>query len=603
MIRQHRFLTAVTLILLTFTAVCASAEIDSVLSVIPEDAVGVVYFHSLRGLNDEINTLLAEMIPSNPPQEILAKALADTFGAGFESLEELEELGFDMGKNFAVFLAGVNPPMPSAAVHIKDPERVKGLITRESEVVNTVDYNGMTYYTTGEEGGFVLLDDAMVYSGSTQICEKAIDTYKKTIPSIAENADYRSLKLDTTSGVNDLVAYVAMDAIVETIRPMLTEKMEELKTGMQEQVEINPQLASGLAMSQKVIDGATWLLDQSKTLSLTIQLNGSDLQIAPFLQFKDESEIQDYIRQPPTELTQLKYLPQTAFLNGGIHLQKADTIRLMENMMKLAIPAGPDADEETVEKAFQAFNEELTGFYEGLGDELAASANIGNSVLPDMFFIYEALDEAKIKSYMDNDYLAYLESTHSLYEAMGMPEMSMFKGATAGPAEIYNGVEIKSYTLPNIGAAFQQLPAEMEGLAPQQWNIYYAIKAGNLLLSTAANAQQIKAAVDRIAGTGAGFDQGAGYDKLTDTLSLTNNMLLGFAPITLAKSIVRLVAQADPNLGMVMMLLANIPETYSIGVASQNRDGGVEGKLFISIADFKDLINMAASMQGMGEMQ
>jgi hypothetical protein len=50
---------------------------------------------------------------------------------------------------------------------------------------------------------------------------------------------------------------------------------------------------------------------------------------------------------------------------------------------------------------------------------------------------------------------------------------------------------------------------------------------------------------------------------------------------------------------MIMMLLANIPETYSIGMASQNRDGGVEGKLLISLGDFKELINMAASMQGM----
>jgi hypothetical protein len=40
-------------------------------------------------------------------------------------------------------------------------------------------------------------------------------------------------------------------------------------------------------------------------------------------------------------------------------------------------------------------------------------------------------------------------------------------------------------------------------------------------------------------------------------------------------------------MGMMMMLLGNIPETYSIGIASENRESGVAGKLFISLGDFK----------------
>ena len=597
---KHLLSIVLILILLTFAAVHAPAEIDSVLTVIPEDTVGFVYAPDLLGLNDEINTVLTELISTNPPQNIIAGRLAETFGAGFETLEELEELGLDLNKNFAVFLAGVNPLIPSAAVHLKDPVMVKQLIEMEAEGSRATTHNGMTYYTTGEEGAFVLLDDVMVYSGSTKVCEKAIDIYKKVIPSIATNADYASLELDTTSGINDFVAYFAAEPIVEILHPMLTEALFEMQAEMQSETETNPQLATTLGVLPNMIDGIVGLLDQAKTLSITLQLNGSDLQISPFLKFKSDSESQAYIRQPPKELVQLNYLPQTAFLNGSMHLQQEDIIGLTTGMMRLFVPPNPNADKEQIEKAFQEFADVMTDFYKLLGDEMALSFNIGDSLMPDMLFVYDAPDEEKVKAYMEEGYLAYLRTPQLLYRAMGTGETAdMFEGASAGPAEIYSGVEIKSYMLPNVSASFSQLPPEMEGLAPKQWNTYYAIKAGKLLLSMSANAQSIRDALDRMTGMGTGFDQGEGYSKLIGALTLKNNMLFAISPITVVKHIAQLIAQTDPNVGMILIILANIPETYGIGIASQNRDGGVEGKLFISISDFKELINMAVSMQEM----
>ena len=571
------------------------AEIDSVLRVIPQDAVGVIYIQSLLGLNDEINTLLAEMIPSDPPQEIIAKALAGAFGAGFDTLEELAEIGLDLNKNFAIFLANVDPPIPSAAVYVKDPQGIKQMIETESQVGSIVNYNGVTYYTTGEEGGFVFLDDIMVYSGAARTCEKAIDAYKRTVPSIAENADYHALKIDTTSGINDLVAYFAMEAV----GPMLKEKIDELKAGMEAGGETNPQLAPSVGMFSKLLNIGTWLLDQTQTLSLTLQLNGSDLHISPFVTFRHGSEVQEFIHPTSVELTHLKYLPKTAFLNSGMRLRHEDMARLTAGMMKLFTPTTPSESVEGVEKLNENFSEAVTHFYEFLGNEMASSANLSDSLLPDMLFIYDVTNAEKLKAYMEEDYLTFLKASNSLYQAMGLVDSSIFEGASVGPVEVYNSMEIKSYTLPNITSAFTQLPPAMAALAPKQWNIYYIVEAGKLFVSSSGDAQPIKDALDRIAGTVAGFDQGAGYGKITDALTLKNNMLFGLSPLTGVKSIVELLAQTDPNVGMIMMLLANIPETYSIGIASQNREDGVEGQLFISLGDFKDLINMAVSMQGM----
>ena len=608
-------LTAVTLILLTSIMVLSDSgkEImaapdvapDSVLNVIPQDTVGVIYIPSLLGFNDEINALMAEMIPTDPPQELPAKILADTFGAGFETLEELEELGLDMRRNFAVFLSDVNPLMYSAAVHIKDAESVKQLIEMEAEGSSSVTHNGVTYYTTGEEGAFVLMDDVMVYSGSAAVCEKVIDTQKKTMPSIVNTTDFQSLELDTTSGVNDLIAYFAMDAIVDALRPTLTEKAEGLKAEMGASAEADPELSVGLGQAEGLIDGGIWLLDQSKILSLTVQLNGSDLQISPFLKFKQDSEIQTYIHQMPGELTHLKHLPQNASLNGEMQFQKEMFIELTKTMMQLFIPSSSSADTAKIEAATEALTEATKDFYAGLGDEIALSVNFSGSLMPDLLYIYDVANENQVKAYMEKGFAEYLGASMGLMQAMGATQdfTGMYSDASAGPPEIYNGVEIKSYILPNINTLFAELPPELEVVTPEQWNIYYAINGGKMLYTMAGNAQPVKNTIDRMAGMGAGFDQGTGYAKLTGALTLKNNMFFALSPITAVKSLVQIFAQADPNIGMAQMFLANIPETYSIGIASQNRDNGVAGELFISIGDFKEIIIMLISLQEMGGMQ
>ena len=608
-------LTAVILILLTGIIVlnCSGKEMeaipdlapDSVLNIIPQDTVGVIYIPSLLGLNDEINTLLIEMIPVDPPQELLAKVLADTFGAGFETLEELEELGLDLRRDFAVFLSDINPPVPSAAVHVKDVESVKQLIEMEAEGSSAVTHNGMTYHTTGEEGAFVLIDDIMVYSGSTEVCEKVIDTQRKTMPSIAANADFQALTLDTTSGVNDIVAYFAMDTIAEDLHPTLTQKAEEVKAEMKASAETEPELSVGLGYAESLVDGGIWMLDQSKTLSITVQLNGSDLQISPFLKFKQNSEIQTYIDQVPKELTYLKYLPQNAFLNGEMQVQKEMFINFTQVMMKLFIPSDPNADTAEIQTASEALAEAMENFYTGLGGDFAFSANFSGSVMPDVLYVYDVIDEKQVKAYMDQHFTEYLEASTGLAEALGAGReiAGMYTDVSAGPPEIYNGVEIKNYMLPNINSLFGELPPGLESIAPEQWNIYYTISDDKMLYAMASNVQPVKDALDRMTGIGAGFDQGEGYAKLTGALTLKNNMFLAISPITAVKNLVQIFAQVDPNVGMIQMFLMNIPETYSIGIASQNRGNGVAGELFISLSDFKEIITMIVGLQQMGGMQ
>ena len=605
--RTDRLLITLTLITLTLFTTNLTAAVEDVLDIVPADAVGVVYAPDLVGFNDEINALFAQMNPqmdaTAPPVEVIAQILAASFGAGFDSLAELEELGFDLSQNFAVFFTGIEQHQMGAAVHIKDVALVKGTIEAEAEGSAATTHNGMTYYTTGEEGAFIVLDDVLIYGRSPEICKNAIDVFKKASPPITKNADYTALKLDTSSGMNDLVFYLAVEPIAEPVTVMLNESIAKMAEEIEMEAEANPQLAMSMDMLPKMADAAVWLLEQTTSLSLTLQLNGSDLQIASFLKCHEDSDIQKYIRGTPTKLMLSKYLPKTAFMNGMMQYDKDGLISMTQGILKLFTPSDSDVDTAKMEEASNEFTEALTEFYDALGTQTAVSANFSNSLAPDVLSVYDVANERKTKAYMDEKYLTYLKGTQSWYQGMGAEEYAgMYDDASAGPSEMYNEVEIKSYILPNMVSVFDTLPPEMALLKPMQWNIYYAITDDKLFITMASSAQPLKDALNRLGDTGMGFDQGAGYDKLTRTVDLKNNMLIAISPITALKSFLQLLAPIDPSGSMLQfqVLLADVPETFSIGFASQNRDGGVEGQLLISIGDFQRLIMTIMTLSQMG---
>ena len=572
---------------------------DSVLSVIPADVNGLIYIRNPLALNGEINALFAELVLGEPPQEIVAKILADTFGAGFESLEELEELGLDLGKDFCVFFSDSKPFIPCAAVHVSDPKAIQLVIDAESDVGNTVEYNGTTYNTTEGGGAFVILGDFLVYSGISSVCENAIDTYKKVLPSIGMNPDYASLNLEPSLERNDVLAYFPMAPIAE----MLTERANEMKAGF-EAMEASLPDPQSLTMVSKMIDWGIQFINQASTLSLIVELNGTDLGVSPFLKFKEGSDAQTFFAAPPKELTHLEYLPVTAAVNSMMQFQKETWIDFTVDIMKMLAPTDPNADNEAIQQTTQHFVDALSDFYESIDEEASGTISFSGSLLPDMVFINDIVDEEKMASYMQEDYLKYIAATASLYESMGATNAAnMYTGASVGASEMYNDVEIASITLPNISTGFGEMPPDLAFSIPEKWDIYHAISDGKLLISMAATAQPIKDALNRIAGMETAAESDMGHAKVIDTLTLNNNWMFTISPIALIEGMLQLVAQSDPQLGMIAMLLQNIPDTHSIGIAGLNRDGGVQTNIFIALADLKDLINMGASVQQMMQMQ
>ena len=573
----------------------------SVLNLIPKQTMGLIYCPSLLELDYRINTLVTDLIPTDEDPEILAKILAGSFDAGFESLAELEEIGLDLNQDFAVFTTSLNPPGLSAVVHLTDPAAMKQVIDAESAGSAPTEYNGVTYWNASGGGdSFALLDNILVFSQSAEVCESVIDTYKATKQSVTANPGYTSFLTDIMEGDAQIAAHFS----IESIAPLLTASIKKESESMQDGLESDPAAMAFAPFLTSMLDSAGNIIEQLESLSATFEIKGADVQLAPSLKFKDDSEIQQSLEEMmPDDLAVLNDLPNLAFVNGAF--QGNQQLLLDMNMLSLKMfSAGSPEQQEKLE----ALTEQMATFYNSLGDEWGFTVNFGDSIIPDYLIVYEMKDKQLAETYMDDLFLEQLRNTMQIMRgAVGdMPQWGLYDGAHAGPPLMYNDVEIKSFVFPNFGSVFGEMPPEAAVMLPQEWHWYYAFHEDQLFFAIGGS-DLIKAALDRKSGMGDSLAENASYQKLTAALGTDNNLLLALSPMTMVKSLMPIIEKADPNAGAAMQMFAgmfmNAPETYSIGFSAKVQEGGVGAKLLLTLGDFKQVVQMIMMMQNMGQMQ
>ena len=573
----------------------------SVLHLIPKQTLGLIYCPSLLELDYRINTLVTDLIPTDEDPEILAKILANSFGAGFESLAELEEIGLDLNQDFAVFTTSLNPPRLSAVVHLTDPEAMKQVIDAESEGSAPIEYNGVTYWNaTGGDGSFAILDNILVFSQSDEVCESAIDTYKSTQQSVTANPGYTSFLTDIMESDAQLAAHFNL----ESIAPLMTASLKRESESMRDGLESDPAAMAFAPFLTSMFDSAINVIEQLESLSATFEIKGADVQLAPSLKFKNDSEIRQSLEEMiPDDLAVLNDLPNLAVMNGAF--QGNQQLLLDMNMLWLKMFAAGSPEQQ---EKLEALTEQMTTFYKSLGDEWGFTVNFGDSIIPDYLIVYEMKDKQLAETYMNDMFLEQLRNTMQIMRDMmgNMPQLSMYDGAHAGPPFMHNDVEIKSFVFPNFGSVFGEMPPEAAAMLPQEWHWYYAFHEDQLFLAIGGS-DLVKAALDRKSGMGGSLSENPSYQKLTGALGTDNNLLLALSPMTMVKSLMPIVAKADPNAGAAMQMFAgmfmNVPETYSIGFSAKVQEGGVGAKLLLTLGDFKQAIQMFMMMQNMGQMQ
>ena len=289
---------------------------SSVLHLIPKHVDGLIYCPNLVELDNRINMLALDLIPTAESPEVIAEILANTFGAGFESLAELEEIGLDLNQDFAIFMTDLNPPDLSATVHLSDPTAMQQVIDAESEGRAPTEYNGVTYWNAAGGGGsFAIIDNILVFSRSSDVCESVIDTYNKTKPAVTTNPDYKTFLTDIAAGTAQLAVHFDLESVV----PGLSASLQEESESMQDSLESDPTAMSAAPFLTGMFDTAIDMLEQLKSLSATLEVEGTDVKLAPFLKFKSNSKILDALKgMAPKELALLDGLPSPVFINGAL---------------------------------------------------------------------------------------------------------------------------------------------------------------------------------------------------------------------------------------------------------------------------------------------
>ena len=573
----------------------------SVLHLIPEHTSAVIYSPSLTELDNRINMLALDLLPTAEPPEVLASILADTFGAGFESLAELEEIGLDLNQDFAIFMASLKPIHLSATVHLMEPEAMKQVIAAESEGSAPTEYNGVTYWSaTRGEGHFAIIENTLVFSQSAEVCESVIDTYNGTKKSVTANPGYVEFLTDISDGMAQLAVHFNLESVAPTLSASLKKELES----MRDNLESDPTAMAMAPLFEGVFKMAIDVLDQVKSLSATLEVEGTDVQLAPFLQFKSGSKIQNALKEmDPHQLALLGELPYQAFLNGGF--QGKPELLLEMNMFGLKMLA-KNAPEQS--DLLNTLVEQTEDFFSALGNEWAFTVNYGDSIIPDYLVVYKLKDEQRAKTYMDETFLEQLRNSMQVMRGIvgDTPYMNIYDGAHSGTPIMHNGVEIKSYVFPNFGSMFGEIPSLTADVMPKASEWYYAFHEDRLLLAIGGS-ELVKTALDQQAETGEVLSDNLSYQKLTGTLGTDNNLLFVISPMTAAKGVLPIIARMNPEGAAAMQMLSgmfmNMPESYSIGFSAKAEESGIGTKLLLTLGDFKQIIQMLAMMQGMGQMQ
>lgn len=579
---------------------------NSVLHLIPEHTAGIIYCPSLNELNNRVNMLATDLMPTTENPEVIAAILADAFGAGFENLAELEEIGLDLNQDFAIFMTSLSPPDLSATVRLMDPAAMQQVIDAESEGSAPTEYNGVTYWNAAGGGGsFAIIENTLVFSRSPEVCENVIDTYNKTKPAVTSNPDYKAFLTDISEGTAQLAVHFNLESIVPIVSAALKGESEAMKDSL----ESDPAAMAAAPFFESIFVGAIDVLEQLISLSATLEVEGTDVQLSPFLRFKNNGDIQNALKgMAPDALTLLGELPSLAFMNGAF--QGKPELMIEMNLFWLKLLSRDSNPEQT--ELLASLTKQMEDFYSALAEEWSFSANFNDSIIPDYLVVYGLKDEQKARTYMEKSLIKQLQDSMELAQSMMgdvVPNLEMYRDAHHGESTMHNGVEIKSYVFPNFGAGFGEMPPQVAGLMPNEWHWYYAFADGYLFMAIGSEAL-IKTVLDNRAGVGTApdFSEEPSYEKLVTTLGLESNLFFAISPMTLVKNLLPVIAKAaDPNgaaaLQMMGGMLMNLPENYSIGFSAKVQEDGIGAKLLLTLGDFRQLIQTFAMMQNMGQMQ
>ena len=555
---------------------------NSVLPLIPEKVLGVIYCPSLLELDNRINIIATELSPQTEVPDVSMQILRAIFGDEFESLADFEEIGLDLNQDFVIFITSLQPLHLFAFGHLTDPSAMKQII--QAEGGTPTEYKGVTYWNATEGNqSFAVLENTFVFSMPMGVCENVIDTYNREGQGIMQNPNYDTFLTDILGGDDQVGVCVDVEAIIATFDGLPEEELASIINALQDGDPISKSIASFLEeIPGEEIGG----IEQLRSINVWLEVEGTSVQIKPSVKFRSDSEFLRVLEERSGDLIFLNELPNRAAMNGAVQ----GCPQLLVELSRFWLDTLSKTPEQQAQQ--DLLFKQVKDFHESLADRWSVSYGFEDTHLPAYLFIYELKDEQTAKVYMDEVFLEHLKS----------------QDVHAGASIMHNRVEIKSYIFPDLKVALpKELPEEASGLLPTKWHWYYAFTEGRLLFATGTGPEAIQMALDRKAGNETRFSEHPSYQKLVDILGRNSNIFCAMSPAIAAKNSLPMLGRINPDNAAALQLVAGIfmslPENYSIGLSAKRRGNSIDAKLFIDLGDFKQLIQMMAMMTQMQQRQ
>ncbi len=546
---------------------------NSVLHLIPEQTLGLIYCPNLLELDNSINTLKTELLSEAQASDVSVEILSNIFGSQFEDLIALEEI-FNVSRDFAIVLPSLKPLQFAVLAHLRDPETIKQIIEKVTTEDERTAYKDVTYWNDSEDGEIIaILDDILIFTKQRAVCENVIDIYKRTMKAITKNPDYVSFLTDILEDDDQLAVYFDVETAIATLDKPLEEELQVVIDKLEDADEDDDDIAPLL---EGISEAGIPFIKQVRSASVRLEMEGTDIQIKPFLKFKNGSEFLEVFEEGSNELGFLGELPDRTLINGAFQGSPQFLTEISTSWFRF-FPKSDAAGQAQREELL----EQVKHFYKSLADRWSFSLNFGDTLLPQYLFIYELKDEESAKTYMDETILEKLNYT----------------GAYPSQSIMHNRVEIKSYIFPNFTVDLPAEFAEANDLMPTEWHWYYAFTEGQLLFTMGTSPELIIMALDRKAGIGDRFSEHLSYQPLVETLGTDNNVLLAFSPIASLKSILQLGGETVPSLQLFLGLITSLPENYSLGFAAKAKNNGIDANLLLNLGDFKQIAEMFGMME------
>ena len=553
---------------------------DSVLHLIPEQTLGLIYCPHPLDLDNRINTLKTELLSEAQASDVSVEILSNIFGSQFEDLITLEEI-FNLSRDFAIVFTSLKPPQFALLAHLKDPETIKQIVEKATTEDESTEYKGITYWNDSEDSEIIaILDDILIFTKQREVCENVINIYKGTMKAVTKNPDYQSFLTDISEDGDQLAVYFDLESTIATLDKPVEEELQVVIDKLEDADENDDDIAP---LFEGISEKVSPFIKQVHSASIRLQMEGTDVQIKPFLKFKNGSEFMKVFEEASDELDFLGELPDRTIINGAFQGSPKFLTEISTSWFTFFPKGNPEAKAQQEELL-----EQMKHFYKSLADRWSFSLSFGDTLLPQYLFIYELKDEESAKTYMDKAILEKLSHT----------------GAYQSQSIMHNRVEIKSYIFPNFEV---DLPAELPevndliptDLMPTEWHWYYAFTEGQLLFTMGTSPTPMIAALDRKAGIGNRFSEHLSYQKLVETLGTDNNVLLAISPTVALKNMLQLLEENIPSLQLFSALIMSLPDNYSINLAAKAQDNGIDANLLLTLGDFKQLAAMLGMMAQM----